>query len=47
VPDIDEVIKKLEIITDNEWMKTHADYYASVIDDALQLLREYRELKNR
>ena len=40
MPDIDRTIEELEKITDNNWMRTHADYYASVIGDALALLKD-------
>lgn len=38
--DMEKVIKGLQEIVDDNWMKTHADWYVSVCSDALALLKE-------
>jgi hypothetical protein len=38
--DREKVIKGLQEIVDDKWMKVHADWYVSVCSDALVLLKE-------
>lgn len=41
--DREKVIKGLQEIVDDKWMKNHADWYVSVCADALALLKEQGE----
>lgn len=41
--DREKVIKGLQEIVVDNWMKTHADWYVSVCSDALALLKEQDE----
>ena len=41
--DREKVIKGLQEIVDDNWMKTHADWYVSVCSDALALINEQKE----
>jgi hypothetical protein len=45
MPDREKVIKGLQTIIDDDWMCKHADYYASIISDALALLKEQEAVK--
>ena len=47
MPDREKVIKGLQEIVDDNWMKTHADWYVSVCSDALALLKEQDELLHK
>ena len=43
MPDREKVSKGLQEIVDDNWMKTHADWYVSVCSDALAILKEQEE----
>ena len=45
MPDREKVIKALQEIVDDKWMKNHADWYVSVCADALVLLKEQEKTK--
>ena len=40
MPNREKVISGLEEIANDKWMKIHADWYVSVCNDALELLKE-------
>lgn len=41
--DMKQTIKSLEKIINDDWIWKHADYYASVISDALELLKKQEQ----
>ena len=44
--DREKVIEGLKKIIDDDWMWKHADYYASLISDAVKLLKEQDNCEN-
>ena len=47
VADLEETVERLEKIVNDDWIWKHADYYASCISDALELLKEKTVIPHR